>query len=106
MTRFDRKVDRVIWSIILLLPIIAFIVCTFRNPSLTAFTQVMSAFKFDFVSEILNKIFINNYALPVDLVNYLSYFVSVEILHVFVDFICFIPRFSHDLLGGFYPREK
>ncbi len=106
MTRFEKKVDRVIWSIILLLPIIAFIVCTFRNPSLNAFTQVMSAFKFEFVSNILNQIFIGNYALPADLVNYLSYFVSVEILHVFVDFICFIPRFSHNLLEGFYPLEK
>ena len=106
MTRFEKKVDNVIWFIILLLPIIVFIVSTWHNPSLSAFSEVVSKFKFGFISEILNSIFIDDYALPTDLVNYLSYFCVVEILHVFVDVICFIPRFSHKLLGGFYKYEK
>lgn len=106
MTRFDKKVDRIVWTIILLLPIIVFVVSTFRNPSLSAFSEVVSKFKFGYISEIMNKIFIDNYVLPTDLVNYLSYFCVVEISHVFVDFICFIPRFAHNFLGGLYAREK
>ena len=105
MTRFEKKVDCVVWTLITLLPIIVFIVQTWNNPTSTSFSDVISGFEFGFISNILSQIFIENYALPVDLVAYLSYFCVVTIAHVFVDFIVFIPRFAHNFLGVFYAKD-
>ena len=105
MTRFEKKVDCIVWTIILLLPFIVFIVQTWNAPSLTAFSDVVGSFEFGFVSNILNNIFIDSYSIPGDLVAYLSYFVVVNIAHVFVDFIVFIPRFAHNLMEKFYAKD-
>ncbi len=105
MTRFEKKVDNIIWSIILLLPIFVFFVVGFHSSTPVVFADVISSFKFDYVYNILNNVFIGDYSLPAPLCSYLSYFCAVEIIHIFVDFVCFIPRFAHNLLGGLYEKK-
>ncbi len=105
MTRFEKKVDKIIWTIILLLPILVYVVQTWNNPANSTFAAVISEFEFKFISDIVNQIFIGGYAMPANLTSYLSYFCVVEIMHVFVDFIVFIPRFAHHFLGGMYVEK-
>lgn len=105
MTRFEKKVDKIIWTIITLIPLIVFIVSTWNNPSTTTFNDTMALFEFKYISDIINKIFINGYAMPTTLTAYLSYFCVVEIMHVFIDFIVFIPRFAQNFLGGIYAKK-
>lgn len=105
MTRFDKKIDRVVWSMILLLPIFVYFVTAFHSSTPLVFADIIASFKFDYIYNILTNIFIGDYSLPLPLCSYLSYFCVVEIAHIFVDFVCFIPRWCHDFLGGFYEKK-
>ena len=100
--RFYKKIDCVFWFIVAVLPILVFVVSFFRSPETANFVTFISAYRFDFVANIFNQIFTDNLVFPSVLVDFLSYFVSVDIIHVFIDFIVFIPRFAHKLTNKFY----
>lgn len=106
MTRFDKKIDSLFWFIIAILPIITYFLFNLNpNANSIDFINFLDSFSFGFVEDILNNIFIDSYSLPGILTKCLSWFVSVEIIHVFVDFIVFIPRFAHRVLGRFYNND-
>lgn len=110
----SRIVDSVFWLIIALLPVIFFVVqplayeLTTTAEVLPSFSDVMATFGMDnsnIIYTSLMDIFGTDGILPFfgtsssAVVLYLSYFVIVQLLHVFIDFVLFIPRLSHKWLG-------
>lgn len=93
--------DTLIWWIVWLLPIIGGIIVLATNGAhdYTVFADFMDNFTFTFVSDMITNVFnIASISIPVILRVILSWFVSVEICHVFVDVLVFIPRFAHKLV--------
>lgn len=110
----NRLVDSGFWLIIALLPVIFYVVqplayeLTTTNEVLPSFNDVMATFGMDSSNIIytsLMDIFGKDGIMPFfgttssAVVLYLSYFVIVQLLHVFIDFVLFIPRLSHKWLA-------
>ena len=105
MKKFSKKIDVLFWFIVALIPLIAFVVMGWNNGGPVSFATVASTFRYNFIADIFNEVFKDNLLFPVALVDFMSYFCACEVVHVFVDFIVFIPRLAHDLLGGLYGKK-
>lgn len=114
-SRLQEKLDKWFWFILAILPIIFFILCNFAlsisGNELRSF-QVVVTSDFGVSDETKNilyssfmSIFGPNGILPVfryanlGVVYYLVYFCYVQVIHVFVDVIVFIPRFAHKIMS-------
>ena len=106
MTRFQKKADVLLWFIISILPFILYFIVSFRQSTVVDFTTFMSNFRFDFIYDMFNQIFVDDLIFSDVLVAVISYLTSVEIIHIFYDFAVFLPRFCHNFLGRCYPHEK
>lgn len=103
--------ERIIWGLILILPLVAWVVSFFSfhigggsdttGLSPLTFNEVLANFGINtnnVVYTTLDGIFgansniINFFNIDSALLLYLTYFCIVEIMHLFVDFIIFIPR--------------
>lgn len=93
-TRFEKKADVIFWLLVTFLPIILYIVNAFSGISNDFFAFVGENFTFDFVANVFNDLFMTAFNSTSPVVNLLSYFVSVEILHILYDVIVFLPRFA------------
>lgn len=102
MNRFGKKIDYIFWFVVSIIPIIIYVVLCWNNPNNIEFANVIASYRFDFVADIFNEIFKDNFIFPTVLVDFISYFCSVEIIHIFVDFIVFIPRFAHNFTNKLY----
>lgn len=93
--RTKRSLDRILWFIIMLLPIGVWFVLSWRNPSASDFLSYINSWAFPWVENILDSLFsyFDNYVCPCN--GFLSYLVAVEIAHCAFDTIVFIPRFAH-----------
>ena len=111
------KLDLVFWWLIWLLPLLAAFVCFFGGEGETGaqFVSFMDSFTFSFISDMwLDIEALISITFPAVLRAYASYIVSVEIVHVFVDVMIFIPRICHNIvevdnysdLGGFGGKRK
>ncbi len=101
--------DHIFWLIIALLPLVLYVLKVFpyRLPDVSAVLPDFREFLVGFgvsdsgiVYSAINDIFGNGGIFPLFadntvLILYMSYFISVEIVHLFVDFLVFIPRLSH-----------
>lgn len=106
--------DTLMWYLLYLLPIIVFLfaLVAMPLPDLCAYVanSPISAIKDTFVFQGFDSVFGANGLLPmftgsvnVFLLYYATYFVYVMLLHLFVDFLVFIPRLAHkwmSALGG------
>jgi ABC-type spermidine/putrescine transport system permease subunit II len=106
MKRFSKKLDSFFWFLILILPIVIYITISFNVGNSTDFSTFISSWTFPFISDIFNDIFTGDLLFNPILVDYISYCVSVEIIHVFFDVVVFIPRLAHKLSGRFIDYEK
>lgn len=102
MSRFGKKIDYIFWFIISITPLIVYFVSSWNNPNTIDFSSFIANYRFTFIANIFNSIFTDTFIFPTALVDFISYFCSVEIIHVFVDFVVFIPRFAHNLTDKFY----
>lgn len=102
--------DNIFWYLIYLLPLIIFAIYSFQNGTFVPLTDCMSAIHLDIFSNnviftSLQSLFGTSGIMPLfnnaDILAYLSYFVSVFIVHLAVDFLLFIPRFAMSLLDKF-----
>ena len=104
--------DTLMWYLLYLLPIIVFLVAltSMTLPDLCAFVSrsPISAIRDTFVFSALDKLFGTDGLLPmftgsanVFILYYSTYFVYVMLLHLFVDFLVFIPRLAHKWLEHF-----
>lgn len=101
MRSFSKKLDLLFWWLIWLLPLLtAFICLAFGSDSvITDFTGIINTFRFGFIGDLFGSLEdLVNFEFPAVLVSYISYLVSVEILHVLVDVLLFLPRFAHDII--------
>lgn len=98
--------DTLMWYLLYLLPLIAFIISFCLGQNLT-FSSLFFGIGLDIVSDnivliTLVSIFGSTGVFPVfssnDLLIYLTYFICVFVIHILVDFLLFIPRFCHKLL--------
>lgn len=103
--------DYVFWYGLYLLPLLLMLVYWFKTGS-ASFINVMSDAGLSVLTtnpiyDALNQIFGSGGVLPLftspDVIAFCTYFVSVFLVHLAVDFLLFIPRLAHkwmDCLGG------
>lgn len=103
--------NNLLWYLIYLLPLLCFIIILFTSGDIVSLSTCMSEIGLDVLlsSDITNSligIFGGSGSIPLfannDIIIYCSYFVSVYLLHLLVDFLLFIPRLTHDWLNKFY----
>lgn len=110
-TRFAYRLDKLIWFLITLLPIILYAVYLFANRSgtLLGFEKFLQTiFNYDYptglstnpICKVLFTLFsfsdTSAFAfLPHSMLYLLTYMASVEVVHVCFDVIVFIPRLAH-----------
>lgn len=104
--------DRLFWLIVALLPVLIYL-CTFISYRFTTVTDTLPTFA-EFISNFgvsqtsvvytsISDLFGLNGILPLfnnnnSILLYMAYFVSVEIVHLAVDFLVFIPRLAHKFM--------
>lgn len=106
-TRIARATFDVVFLLLLLLPILAFLL-TCMNEGMTAFSRDFNAFvseNFQYSTQIENVInqvigYFDNVDGNVPCSSYLAYIVSVTIAYVFVHVLCFVPKLCLKLLKG------
>lgn len=104
----EKYLDRLFWFILLILPLLILLVTNRWTES--SFISVLSQFNINntnIIYSVLNDIFGSNGILPfVNTVEtsvvllYLSYMVLIELVHIVVDVILFLPRIAVKLLDG------
>ena len=97
--RFSRKLDKVFWFILLLLPIIVYFVMYFSTGTTLNFITYVHNFRFPFIADIFESVFTSANFGGIVIVNYLSYCVGVEIAHCLFDVVVFIPRLAHKFIS-------
>ena len=97
--RFAFRLDKLMWFIILMLPVLTYFVMYFHSEISVSFLEYQSAFRFDFIADILERVFVSLEFPLVPIVPFISYMVGVEVIHCFYDFIVFIPRLAHKWVG-------
>lgn len=103
----QKKIDRLFWFIIAVLPIFCWFVANWRNGAAESFHMYIgSEWAFSFVMNALDGAF--NLAFgEAPLINgYISYLVSIEIVHCLFDAIVFIPRFAHRCIDKFTKEDE
>lgn len=102
--------DNIFWYLLYLLPLIIYVIYCFQNGAFVPLTDCLTACHLDVLSNniiftSLSSIFGVDGIFPlfnnVDILSYLSYFVSVFIIHLAVDFLLFIPRFAMSIMDKF-----
>lgn len=100
---FREKLDLFFWWLMWVLPFIGAIlaVATSGSHDYTAFLSFVQGFTFPFISDIWTDIEgVIQMTFPDVLRIYASYIVSVEIVHVFVDVMVFLPRLCHKMVNA------
>lgn len=102
MAKLKIKIDHFLWAAMWLLPLFAFFVSWYRvgsAPQLLSFVD--QQFAFPFIKDLLNGVWQLAFESDLQLAGYISYLVSVEIVHCFFDVIVFIPRIAHSFIDKF-----
>ena len=113
-------VDSLCWLLVAILPIVLYLITCFSykltnsTESVIAFLPFMKSLGLVDSGLIYNSLFFffgTGGILPVfsaennAILVFLSYFVSVEIVHLAVDFLLFIPRIGHKYMNTFTQNE-
>ena len=113
-------VDSAFWFLVSILPLVLYLITCFSyklqssTESLTAFLPFMKNLGLmdsGVIYNSLSDLFGSSGILPLFSANnnaillFLSYFVSVQIVHLAVDFLLFIPRLAHKYMNTFTQNE-
>ena len=107
--------DNVMWYILYLMPILIWGLVSYQSGQITSLSNAMSSmgleiFETNQIYTSLSSIFATTGILPLftnpDIILYMSYFISVFLIHLFVDFILFIPRIAHKWLNKLYGGDN
>lgn len=113
-SRFSKRLDSLFWWLVKLLPLVLFVCAVYgfyRNGGTALwreFSSFMAGFTFlDSTNPIytaLYGVFGADGVFPIfssgnALLQYLSYIVVIDILHIMVDVLVFIPRLAHKWIG-------
>lgn len=102
----NKLFDHLFWYTLYMLPILLMLLNWFRGGSLSLSDSISTAgvqlLTTNPIFDVLMQTFGTNGYLPTfvnnDVIMYLSYFIMLIIIHVFVDVLAFIPRFCHNLI--------
>lgn len=97
---FASIMDILFWWIMWVVPLVgALIVLGTGTHDYASFIGFFNNFTFPFIADILVGMFgVASLQIPEFLVAFMSYVVSVELCHLLVDVLIFIPRFAHKLV--------
>lgn len=107
--------DNIFWYVLYLVPIIIWIVVSFRSGQIVSLSSAIDSMGIKILesNQIYNnlmQVFGTSGILPLfansDFILYISYFVSVFLIHLFVDFLLFIPRIAHKWLNKLYGGDN
>lgn len=100
-SRFAHKLDLLFWWVVLLLPFVFFAVAVYGGYQHDFLYYLENAwYRVPFLETAFAGVFSLAFG-NTTLATLFSWVVTVEILHVFVDVIAFIPRFAHKLIDYF-----
>lgn len=110
----ENVIDRGFWALLLVMPILAYLIINHHGSS--DFISVLSQFNINDTNIVytgLVTIFGSDGYLPfVDtsstnvLLLYMSYFVCLELVHIFVDVVLFVPKVCVNLLDKYSQMGK
>lgn len=102
----EHNLDRIFWFIVLLLPLVAYLII--NRWQLITFGELLQQYNIlttNVVYDVLSNIFGSTGELPFfdtsstnSVLIYMSYMVTIELLHIVVDVILFLPRIAVTLL--------
>lgn len=107
--------DNIFWYLIYLLPLIIWVVVSFRTGNIVSLSNALETMGLKVLENNqiltnLSEIFGSNGVLPLfvsaDILLYISYFICVFLIHLFVDFLLFIPRIAHKWLNKLYGGDN
>lgn len=105
MSKFEKKLYSLFWFIIIVLPLLLYFIMYFSTGTDLNFSDFISSYRFEFVANIFTDILNSaTVAVPAVVCDFLSYFISVEIMHLFVDVVIFLPRFARCFMEGIYGK--
>ena len=97
MNNFKEKLDRVLWAVIWLLPVLAYFIQYYRaGTEINLLQFIDNNFTFDFVKNIINGAWNKGFGGDLKLAGYLSYLAAVEIAHCLYEVIVFIPKMAQE----------
>ena len=99
--------EHIMWGLIVILPLIVWVIS--QNNGTNTFVGVMSEFGIstdNVVYSSMSDLFgssgvLHFFNVDSTLLLYFTYFIIVEILHVIIDILLFIPRLSHKWINQF-----
>ena len=104
-------IDKLFWTLICLLPLLAWLIVIARTGQLTSLVDVMTDVHLlplmnNSIFTTLSDIFGAHGVVPLiqnpDILLYMSYFIGVALIHLLVDFVLFIPRIAMNWLDNLY----
>ena len=114
MKKWDKSIkytfDNLFWYLLYLLPVICFMIRGGESTFLSFLEDIgFSLTNSNIVFSTMSDIFGANGIIPFfessSIIAIVSYFVCVFIVHILVDVLLFIPRWSHKFLGKVYCDE-
>lgn len=104
--KIEKKLDCLFWFLITLLPLIGYFIAYFRTGTAVPIAEYVALFRFDFVADLMLQIFsFGGESINVILVDFASWLVLIELVHILVDAILFIFRVVRSWLeGGIYGK--
>lgn len=109
----SRLADTISWYLLYFLPVIGYLIIL-ATGNVPTFSQVFSTLGLDVVTTgtiytSLDSIFGTTGIMPLftdsSMLQFFTYFISVFIAHLFVDFILFIPRLAHKWMSKCYQED-
>lgn len=107
--------DNIFWYLIYLLPLIIWVVVSFRTGNIVSLSNALETMGLKILDNNqiianLTEIFGSSGIFPMfataDVLLYMTYFISVYLIHLFVDFLLFIPRIAHKWLNKLYGGDN
>lgn len=102
----------VFWYLILLLPLIAYVATCLCDQPNVAFDEFMSNFAIinsnNPVTTMVNELFGSSGSFPIfssGMACYFAYFVAVELLHVVIDLVLFVPTLLHGAIDKICKKD-
>lgn len=110
MKKFLHVLDNLMWYIIYTLPLLLWLIQS-RVSVDVDISSIMSAFSIadNFIMSSFKDIFGTSGVFPLFdnssfIFAYMTYFISTMIIHLAVDVLLFIVRWSHDMIDSFYNK--
>lgn len=105
--KIEKKIKNIIWGIIYALPLILCVLSVYRTGDYTIYSTIFNEFNFSFISNSLHELEqIIDITFNSTLISIVSYYISVELVRIFYEFIVFIPNVARKFLGVFMKNKN